>query len=70
MPEGPIGIAATASDAPHLVLARAPAIHTRLRAAHAVVNATIPIGVSISPMLPIRDIEAFAEMVAALGVAE
>ncbi len=48
----------------------APAIHTRLRAARALVDAGIPIGVSISPMLPIEDIEAFAATVADLGAAE
>ena len=48
----------------------APAIHARLRAARALVEAGIRIGVSISPMLPVEDIEAFATTVAALGAAE
>lgn len=49
---------------------KAPAIKARLRAARALVDAGVPIGISISPMLPIDDIEAFAETVAALDAAE
>jgi len=49
---------------------KAPAIKVRLRAARALVDAGVPIGVSISPMLPMADTEAFAETVAALGAAE
>ncbi|RLT44350.1 MAG: radical SAM protein [Chloroflexi bacterium] len=48
----------------------APAIHAGLRAARSLVEAGVPIGVSISPMLPIDDIEGFAATVAGLGAAE
>lgn len=48
----------------------APAIAARLRTARALVDAGVPIGISISPMLPIEDIEAFAETVASLDAAE
>lgn len=49
---------------------RAPAIKVRLRAARALKDAGVPIGISISPMLPMADVEAFAEMVASLDAAE
>ncbi len=49
---------------------KAPAIKVRLRAARALVDAGVPIGLSISPMLPIADIEAFADTLAALDAAE
>lgn len=48
----------------------APAIAARLRTARALVAAGVPIGISISPMLPIEDVEAFAETVASLDAAE
>lgn len=48
----------------------APAIHARLRAARALIDAGIPSGVSISPMLPVEHIEAFASTLAALDAAE
>lgn len=48
----------------------APAIRARLRAARAVGAAGIPIGVSISPMLPIEDLDGFAGMLADLEAAE
>ncbi|MGE3845042.1 MAG: radical SAM protein [Vicinamibacterales bacterium] len=49
---------------------KAPAIKARLRAARSLKDAGIPIGLSISPMLPIADIEAFAHTLAALDAAE
>jgi DNA repair photolyase len=48
----------------------APAIKARLGAARAVVAAGVPIGVSISPMLPIEDLDRFAAVVADLGATE
>lgn len=48
----------------------APAIHARLRAARALVEAGVPIGLSISPMLPLEDIEAFASTLASFDAAE
>jgi len=49
---------------------KAPAIKARLRAARALGDAGIPIGISISPMLPLGDVEAFANTVASLNAAE
>lgn len=49
---------------------KAPAIKARLRTARTLVDAGVPIGISISPMLPIGDVEAFAEVVASLNAAE
>lgn len=48
----------------------APAIAARLRTARALVDAGIPIGISISPMLPLDDVRAFAEAIASLDAAE
>jgi DNA repair photolyase len=47
-----------------------PAIDVRLRAAEKVARAGVPIGISISPMLPIRNPSALAERIAALDAAE
>ena len=47
-----------------------PAIEVRLKAAEKIALAGVPIGISISPMLPIRDPGAFAERIAALDAAE
>jgi DNA repair photolyase len=47
-----------------------PAIEVRLKAAEAVARAGVPIGISVSPMLPIRDPESFARRVAGLFAAE
>jgi DNA repair photolyase len=47
-----------------------PAIEARLKAAEAVARAGVPIGVSVSPMLPIRDPESFARRLADLAAAE
>ena len=46
-----------------------PAIEVRLKVAEAVAQAGVPIGISISPMLPIRDIKQFARRVADLDAA-
>lgn len=48
----------------------APAIKERLRAARTFVEAGVPIGISISPMLPIEDVQSFAATVAALDAEE
>lgn len=45
---------------------RCPSIDQRFSAAAEVAAAGVPIGVSISPMLPIRDIDAFAQRLRAL----
>jgi DNA repair photolyase len=45
-----------------------PAIETRLKAAKAVAGAGVPIGISISPMLPLQDAEAFARRLANLNI--
>lgn len=45
----------------------APAIEARVRAAEAVITAGISVGISVSPMLPIRDPAAFGARLAALG---
>lgn len=47
-----------------------PSIEVRLRAAEKVSQAGVPIGLSISPMLPIRDPETFARRLAGLDAAE
>lgn len=47
-----------------------PAIAVRLKAAEAVARAGVAIGVSISPMLPLADAEAFGRRLAALDAAE
>ncbi|WP_208345927.1 SPL family radical SAM protein [Aetokthonos hydrillicola] len=47
-----------------------PAIEVRLKAAKQVAEAGIPIGISISPMLPIKDVERFGQRVADLKAAE
>lgn len=47
-----------------------PAIGVRLEAAAAIAAAGVPIGVSISPMLPLDDAAAFGRRVAALDAAE
>ncbi len=49
---------------------RCPPIAARLHTAAALAAAGVRIGVSISPMLPIRDVEAFGERLAALGADE
>lgn len=48
----------------------APAIAVRLKAAAEVAAAGVPIGISVSPLLPIRDVEPFAQRIAALNAAE
>jgi DNA repair photolyase len=45
---------------------RCPSIDRRFSAAAEVAAAGVPVGVSVSPMLPIRDIEAFAQRLLAL----
>lgn len=47
-----------------------PSIEARLKAARAVSDAGIPIGISISPMLPITDAHSFASRLAMLNAAE
>lgn len=47
-----------------------PSMEVRLRAAAAVQAAGIPIGISISPMLPVRDPESFAKRLAGLRAHE
>jgi DNA repair photolyase len=47
-----------------------PSIEARLRAAEAVAAAGVPIGISISPLLPLRDAEAFGYRIARLDAAE
>ena len=49
---------------------RCPSIDRRFSAAAEVAAAGVPIGVSISPMLPLRNIEAFAQRLLALKAAE
>ena len=49
---------------------KAPAIRARLRTARTLVEAGVPVGISISPMLPIDDIEGFAGVIASLNAAE
>ena len=49
---------------------RCPSIDQRFGAAVEVAAAGVPIGLSISPMLPIRDIDAFAQRLRALEAAE
>ncbi|MGE3961163.1 MAG: radical SAM protein [Dehalococcoidia bacterium] len=48
----------------------APAIRARLDAARQLADAGIAIGISVSPMLPIADIESFARTIATLDAAE
>jgi len=48
----------------------APSIRARLRTARALVEAGVPIGISVSPMLPMDDLEGFAREIAALEAAE
>src|SRR5215216_3761833 len=47
-----------------------PAIEVRLKAAEAVARAGVPIGISVSPMLPVREPDRFAERLAALNASE
>lgn len=47
-----------------------PAIEVRLKAAEAVSAAGVPIGISVSPMLPIKDVATFARRIARLNAAE
>jgi DNA repair photolyase len=47
-----------------------PAILARLKAASQLVEAGVPIGISISPMLPIKDPETFAQRIAKLNAVE
>ena len=49
---------------------RCPSIDRRFSAVAEVAAAGVPIGVSISPMLPIRDVEAFAQPLLALEAEE
>lgn len=49
---------------------KAPAIRARLRTARTLVEAGVPVGISISPMLPVDDIEAFAGVIGSLNAAE
>ncbi len=49
---------------------RCPSIEVRFKTASALASAGIRIGVSVSPMLPIRHIEAFGARLAALDAAE
>ncbi|MGE0133828.1 MAG: radical SAM protein [Dehalococcoidia bacterium] len=48
----------------------APSIRARLRTAHALIDAGVPIGISVSPMLPMDDLEGFAREIASLEAAE
>lgn len=48
----------------------APAIKARLKAAEALRDASIPLGISISPMLPLANVEAFAEQLKAFQASE
>ncbi|MFN8584459.1 MAG: radical SAM protein [Dehalococcoidia bacterium] len=48
----------------------APSIRARLRTARALAEAGVPIGISVSPMLPMEDLEGFARAIAALEAAE
>lgn len=48
----------------------APAIHVRLEALRTLAEAGIPVGVSLSPLLPIEDLASFAAVVASLDAAE
>lgn len=48
----------------------APSIRARLRTARALVEAGVPIGISVSPMLPMDDLEGFAREIASLEAAE
>lgn len=50
--------------------ASAPAIGVRLRALRALREAGVPIGVAVSPMLPMDDVETFAHTIAGLEAAE
>lgn len=47
-----------------------PSIEVRLKAAQIVAEAGVPIGVSISPMLPIEDAHSFGQRIARLNAAE
>jgi DNA repair photolyase len=47
-----------------------PSIEVRFRAAESVARAGVPVGISISPLLPIRDVQAFAKRLASLDAAE
>ncbi|MBD2131252.1 MULTISPECIES: radical SAM protein [Sphaerospermopsis] len=47
-----------------------PSIEARLKAARHVSEAGVPIGISISPMLPIKDPEIFGQRIAKLNAAE
>ena len=47
-----------------------PAIEVRLKSAETVANAGVPIGISISPMLPMENPEAFGRRIASLHAAE
>lgn len=47
-----------------------PAIEVRLKAAKQVAEAGIPIGISVSPMLPIKDAKTFGQRIADLKAAE
>ena len=48
----------------------APSISARLRTAESLAAAGVPIGISISPMLPVANAAAFGKRIAALGAAE
>ncbi|HLP88881.1 MAG TPA: radical SAM protein [Nostocaceae cyanobacterium] len=47
-----------------------PSIEARLRAAQQLAEAGVPIGISISPMLPIKDPETFGQKIAKLNAVE
>lgn len=47
-----------------------PSIEVRLKAAEQVSQAGVPIGISISPMLPLQDVESFGRRLAQLDAAE
>lgn len=49
---------------------RCPSIEVRLKTLATLVAAGVPVGVSISPMLPIRDVEAFGARLAELNADE
>ena len=49
---------------------RCPSIRARLRAAEALVTAGVPIGISISPMLPLANPQQFAERIGQLNAVE
>jgi DNA repair photolyase len=49
---------------------RCAPIEARLRAAEQVASAGVPVGICVSPMLPMADVETFGRRIAAIGAAE